>query len=239
MFRADFKAGRINNAVHVIGDAINDQSGFGDALNARAIGIDQMGARFVETVEVVIMKAGPFTQLPVPSFEAFGGFGIGHNLVNTRSDFIHFFIVRVLPSRHHALGCPLGLRQAADASLYASRQIRPAIHHEVLAGHAACLVGGKIFKPALLPTGRGDCFEPFRIGGLIVAHIHRGGGALKNIKRFTAFCEMGDALDAGCAGADDRNAFVLQVGHGRAIGIAAGIVIIPPTGMKSLAFEIA
>ena len=137
------------------------------------------------------------------------------------------------------MGCSLGLRQAADASLYASRQISPAIHDEVFAGHAACLVGGKIFKPALLPTWRGDGLEPFRISGLIVPHIHRGGGALENIKRLTAFREMGNALDAGCTGADDRNAFVLQVGHGGAIGVAAGVVIIPPTGMKSLAFEIA
>ena len=50
-------------------------------------------------------------------------------------------------------------------------------------------------------------------------------------------CELRDALHGGRAGADDRNPLVTESIHRRAVGVAAGVVVVPAARVERVALE--
>ena len=70
---ADLEAGREDEAVELVFDAVGHHALLGDLLDALAIGIDQRHILPVEGRQVVVVEAGPFAELAVPGLECFGG----------------------------------------------------------------------------------------------------------------------------------------------------------------------
>ena len=73
---------------------------------------------------------------------------------------------------------------------------------------------------------------------MVVSHVDRRRGALEDKQVAGRSRQWRDALDAGRAGSDNGNALVLELVHRRAESITAGVGIIPPAGVKRLAFEV-
>ena len=79
--------------------------------------------------------------------------------------------------------------------------------------------------------------EPFRIDRHVGAHVHRRRRALKHQQLPAGAREMRHALHRGCAGADDRDAFVGELVHRRTGRIAAGVGVVPAAGVERMSFE--
>src|SRR6185312_8495699 len=79
--------------------------------------------------------------------------------------------------------------------------------------------------------------KPFRIDRRIASDIDGGWRALEHVELLAGAREMRHALHGSGAGADDADALVLQLLHQRALGVAAGVVIIPPAGVERMPLE--
>ena len=65
---ADFKPGGENNAVHCKVVAIGDNAVWSDFVNAAALCVDQVDIVAIERRQVLIVKAGTFTELSIVRF---------------------------------------------------------------------------------------------------------------------------------------------------------------------------
>ena len=86
--------------------AVDDHSIWCHCFNTPPICVDQSCAWFVERIEIIIMKARPFTQLPIPRFEFLCRFFVLNYVFSTPSNFLHLLKVSALPSSPHGLWRP-------------------------------------------------------------------------------------------------------------------------------------
>ena len=172
--RAHLEARGVDDAVHRVFHARHQQAVLGDALNALAVGVDQLHMGLVEGLQVFIMEAGPLAQLPVPGLELGGRVLVLHDGVGAGTDLVHLLVIGVFKGGQHPGHGALLRRQQPDLRADAAGQVGPAVLHQVDLGMAAGLVVGEVFQPALLPSGLGrHAGKPVGVDGRIGAHIHR------------------------------------------------------------------
>ena len=70
---ADLEARGEDQAVELVVLAVGPHAGLVDALDALAVGVDQVRVRLVVGVEVLVVEARPLAQLAVPRLERLGG----------------------------------------------------------------------------------------------------------------------------------------------------------------------
>ena len=85
VLRADLEARCVDQAVEFVVLAVGPHAGLVDALHPLAIGVDQVGARLVVGVEVLVVEAGPLAQLAVPGLERLGGLRDRSTSASTRA----------------------------------------------------------------------------------------------------------------------------------------------------------
>ena len=192
--RAHLKARGIDDAVDRILGAAHHDAGLGDPLDALAVGVHQMDGGGVEGLQIGVMKAGPLAQLPVPGLQMIGGRRVGHDLVDPCADLVHFGEVGIFVGGQHVRHGALGGRQLADLLADASRQIGPAVLHQIDLGIAAGLIRGEVLEPALLPARRGHARKPVGVDRRVVSNIDRRRRALKYMQRPTAARQVRHAL---------------------------------------------
>src|SRR5690349_17260369 len=237
VFGADFEAGCIDDAIERVFLARDDDAVPGDALDALAVGIDQMRARRVEGLQIRVMKAWPLAKLAIPGFQLRGRLAVADDGIDPGADFLHFLEIGILERRQHLWWGALLARQIQHFCANAPRQMGPAVLHQIFLRGAAGLVRGKILQPALLPAWCRHACKPFRIDRRIGSDIDGGWRALEHVELLAGAREMRHALHGSGAGADDADALVLQLLHQRALGVAAGVVIIPPAGVERMPLE--
>ena len=117
------------------------------------------------------------------------------------------------------------------------RSVQPSCTRSTSA-RAAGLVRGEILQPALLPARRGDVCEPVRIDRRVGAHIDRGRRALEDVE---LACTRGARCGTHCTAVAPvpmiADALVGELVERRAVGIAAGVVVVPAAGVEGMALE--
>src|SRR5690606_20853381 len=111
----------------------------------------------------------------------------------------------------------------------------PAIIDEIDFLNAAGDKRIEIIHALLLPAGL-KALHPLQIGRSVVAQLDGRRRALEDIEFLCPFAEMRHTLHGRCARADDADALVLQP-FKAAIAVATRVAIIPPAGVKRMAFE--
>ena len=79
--------------------------------------------------------------------------------------------------------------------------------------------------------------EPVGVDRVVVADVDRRRRALEHEQLAGVAGEVRDALHRGRAGADDADALVGELRHRRALGVAAGVVVVPPARVEGVAGE--
>src|SRR3712207_6014586 len=69
---ADLEAGRVDDAVDLVRPAARHHGRLGYALDALAVGVDEVRAGLVEGLQVLVVEARPLAQLAVPRLEVGG-----------------------------------------------------------------------------------------------------------------------------------------------------------------------
>ena len=73
---ADLEARREDQAVELVVHAAGPHAGLVDALDALAVGVDEVRARLVVRLQVLVVEARPLAELAVPGLQRLGGRGI-------------------------------------------------------------------------------------------------------------------------------------------------------------------
>ena len=238
----DLETGGEDQAVDLVFHAVHHDAVRGDAIDAHAPGIDQLDVGAIEGGQVAIVQAGPLAHEGVPGLEGLGGLLVLDDFVDAAADVFHFLEVGQLEDFEDLfLGHVLaGLAHAAPVDL---AHLDPGVVELIqlidLAAPPAAAGenGGEVLLPLLLPA-RLQAGRPAHVGGMVVARIDAGGRALEYIQLLGGFAEIGHALHRGGAGADDADPLVAQAGE-VAVGIAAGVVVVPAAGVEGMALEIA
>ena len=68
----------------------------GDALDALAVGVDEVGAGLVVGLQVLVVEAGPLAELAVPGLQVLGRVGSSTICVDPPADLLHLLEVGVL-----------------------------------------------------------------------------------------------------------------------------------------------
>src|SRR5207244_12825519 len=100
----DLEARRVDDAVDLVLDAVRDHTRLGDALDALPVGVDELGRRQVERLEVLVVKAGALTELAIPRLELLRGRRVADDRVDAHADLLHLLEVGVLERAQHAFG---------------------------------------------------------------------------------------------------------------------------------------
>ena len=169
---ADLKAGREDQAIQLIFNAIDHHAAFGDLLHAFALGVDEGHIGPVEGVQIVIVETGALTELVVPRLELVGGCLVGHDLIDARADLLHLAEIGQLQQFGRIASGSVGglfLTDARDDADIAD-DIGPAVRDQILWRIAARDEDVEIVHPVLLPAGLKTA-RPFWIGRTIVAQI--------------------------------------------------------------------
>ncbi len=232
--RADLEARRVDQAVEFVVLAAHPHPGLVDALDALAVGVDQMDVRVVVRLQVLVVEAGPLAQLAVPGLERLGDVRVGDDLVDAPTDLLHLLVVAVVVGPQQTFGAEVavGDRPVADAL----GDVGPAVHHQVGVGEPAGLQGGEVHQPLVLPA-RLEGGEPLGVDRLVVADVDRRRRALEHEQVAGGTGEVGDALHRRGAGADDPDPLVGEADHRRAGGVAAGVGVVPAAGVEAVAGE--
>ena len=83
-------------AVELVVHAADPDAGLVDALDALAVGVDQVGAGLVVGLEVLVVEARALAQLAVPGLERLGRLRVGDDGVDPGPDLGHLLVVAVL-----------------------------------------------------------------------------------------------------------------------------------------------
>ncbi len=70
---ADLEARGVDQAVELVVLVADPHAGLVDPLDTLAVGVDEVGARVVERLEVLVVEARPLAELAVPGLERLGG----------------------------------------------------------------------------------------------------------------------------------------------------------------------
>ena len=205
-----------------------------DPVDAAAVGVDQTHIGPVEGLQVLVVEAGPLAELAVPGLEGLRGLGVARRSRRPGRGSAPSSRSRPSPSgprcrrrqRHSAILQPHD--QLAD-------DVGPAVHHQVLVGHAPEVSMVKFSIRSLLPAGwqRG---RPLRIGRPVGPDVDRRRRALEHVQLLGRLAEVGNDLHRRGAGADDADGLVAEPGQAPA-RIAAGVVVVPPAGVERMARE--
>ena len=68
-------------------------------LDALAVGVDEVRARLVERLQVLVVEARPLAQLAVPGLQLLRGLGVLDDRVDAGADLLHLLEVGVLERR--------------------------------------------------------------------------------------------------------------------------------------------
>ena len=82
---ADLEARGEDQAVELVVHAADPHAGLVDALDALAVGVDEVGARLVVGLEVLVVEARALAQLAVPGLERLGGLARPATMASTRA----------------------------------------------------------------------------------------------------------------------------------------------------------
>ncbi len=239
---AYLKAGGEDQAVHFVFDAIDNDTGFGNGIDALTPGIHQLDVIAVKSWQEAVVQAGAFAHKSVPGFEGLGGFLVFDNFIDAVANVFHLLKVGHLEDFQHLfLGHVFtGFAHAAAVDL---AHFYPGIVKLVQLIDLATATtttgenGGKVFLTFLLPAGF-ETGRPFHIGIVVVSRVNAGGRALKHVQLLGRLAQVGDALHRGSAGADNPDSLVFQTVEA-APGIAASVVIVPAAGVKCMTLELA
>ena len=181
---ADLEAGRVDDAVDLVLAAADHDALLGDPLDALAVGVDQVRAGLVEGLQVFVVEAGPLAELAVPGLQLLGRLAVLRRWRRTRARISSIFSKSESSNAATCSAACAGLRAAAAmilARMRRDRSVQPSCTRSSSAA-AAGLVGGEVLQPALLPAGRRDAGEPFRIDRRVGAHVDRRGRALEDVE---------------------------------------------------------
>ena len=93
---ADLEARSEDEAVELVVDAADPDAGLVDAFDALAVGVDEVGARLVVRLEVLVVEARPLAELAVPRLERVRRLRVGDDGVDPGADLGHLLVVAVL-----------------------------------------------------------------------------------------------------------------------------------------------
>ena len=156
-----------------------------DALDALAVGVDQVTFGLGCTPAGTRRGSRPLAQLAVPGLQRARAVAGSSTIGVDAGPDLRPSSRRRCPRRPPSIasGCEL-LRPAAARSGRGSggrcRSSRPAPGPRPAI--AARLVGGEVLQPALLPARRGDRREPLGVGGPVVADVDRRRRALEHVQ---------------------------------------------------------
>ena len=176
------------------------------------------------------MEARAFAELPVVGLERFGRVRVVDDRVDPGPDLLHLLEVgefHRLGERRRGEGLTLGIpqpdQQVAD-------DVGPAVVHEVFRfrdpGHEVV----EVLHPPRLPPWL-ERSGPFGVGRSVGAHVDRRRRALEHEQLCRARTEVRNTLHGGGPGADDADPFAFEA-HEAALGITAGVVIVPPARVE-------
>src|SRR5207245_517443 len=228
VFGADLESRGVDDAVERVFLACDDDAVLGDALNTFAVGIDQIRARRVEGLQIGVVEARPLAELAIPGFQFRRSFAVADDRIDPSTDFLHLLEIGILERRQHVWRGALLARQVHDPGADSPRQVGPAVLHEIFFRGAAGLGRRKMLQPALLRALWRNFRKPFGIDRRGGSDVDGGWRALEDIELLAGARELRHALHGSGAGADDADALVRQFLHQRALGIAAGVIVIPP-----------
>src|SRR5262249_26969527 len=96
---------------------------------------------------------------------------------------------------------------------------------------------GEVVPARALPAGL-EGLGPFEVGGRVAAQVDRGGRALEDVEVLGVLAHERHALDRRGAGANYRDPLVGEAREA-AVGVAAGVGVVPAVGVERVALEIA
>ena len=237
---ANLEASSKDDAVNFMFDTIGYHSIGSDAFNTCTLSIDQRHVGQVERWKVFVMKARSFAKLAVPGLQSLCRSGIFDHVIDTVSDGVHFLIVghlhqmTLLPARDPSP--EFSSSQLGSSAGQVSEDIGPSVRHEVFILIPASDKGIEVVHSSVLPAAL-EGGRPLWVRFTIVSVVNRRWCSLEHIKMFGGFTKVGDALDSSSTGPDNRDFLVIQAVQIAAV-IPTGVLVIPPTGMKSVSLEI-
>ena len=232
---AHLEAGGEDEAVQLVFHAVGDHALLRDALHALALRIHQRDVGVVEGDQVVVMEARPLAELAIPRLQRVRGGRVFHQTVHAGADLLHLLEIREFHAVRHLFRRELGVGAVLGDGAQVADDVRPAVTHQVLILLAAGDEHVEVRHALVLPTGL-QGLRPVWVCRLVAAHVDGRRRALEHMQALRRFREMGHALHRGGAGADDANALVLQVDEA-AVGVAAGVGVIPPAGVERVPLE--
>ena len=125
---ADLESRGVDHAVELEVLAVGPHPGFVDPLDASALGVDQVGVRSVERLQVLVVETRPLAQLAIPRLERLGGGRVVDDLVDPSPDLGHLLVVALVVRPLQRLGRELRVRsleQLVADPLARCRSIRP------------------------------------------------------------------------------------------------------------------
>ena len=99
--RSDLEAGREDQAVHRVFDAIDDHRVLGHAIDALPLGVHQLDVGPVEGRQVLVIEGRALAPLAVPRFERLGRRGILNGGGDPIANLIHLLEIRNLGHQRH------------------------------------------------------------------------------------------------------------------------------------------
>ena len=234
--RPDLEAGRVDQTVYFVLDAVHDHRVLGDTLDALTLGIDQLDVGPVKGRQVFVVKGRALAPLSIPGLERFRSFRVGDGCGHARPNLIHLLVVGNLRHDRHTFVGQVRILLTRKQLGEFLEQAGPLVANEVFLNRNPGQNGAEVVVAVVLPAGL-QRPDPFRVGRFVAALIHRGRRALEYVELFGVLAQMRHGLDRGGSGANDTHALIFEFVHA-AGGITAGVVIVPTAGVKGMAFEL-
>ena len=180
-----FKSGTVNDAIDRIFDTIDDNTVFGDALNALLpTCIKQFNIRAIECRQILVVETRPFAHLVIPWLKGLCGYRISNDRLNPGAHFFHCFQIEQ----------PFFIGRNGQCIGIVTKDFAETVIDHILARRLPRDDPREILNTLGLPTGL-QRLCPFRIGWPVGAFPNSRRRALQNVELFDRFSQARNDLN--------------------------------------------